>query len=77
MDIERHGPSAMSMGIVSPVEADSAVAHGNQAGVGDGNTVGIAREISQDLRRAGKGALSIDDPFGLGCRAQQSGKRPR
>ena len=73
--IESQGASAMPMGVVSPQEADFVIGHGKESGVGDGNAVGIAREVGQDLGRAGKGWLGINDPVGLGCRAQQSGKR--
>ena len=37
----------------------------------------IAREIGEDLRWPSKGSLRINDPIGLGCRTQQSGKRRR
>jgi len=37
----------------------------------------VAREIGEDLRWPSKGSLRINDPIGLGCRAQQSGKRRR
>jgi len=73
--IESHGASAMPMGVVSPQEADFVIGHRKESRVGDGNAVGIAREVGQDLRRAGKRSLGIDDPVGLGCGAQQSGKQ--
>jgi hypothetical protein len=63
------------MGVVSPQEADFVIGHGKESGVGDGNAVGIAGEVGQDLRRAGKRSLGIDDPVGLSCGAQQSGKQ--
>ena len=75
MGIESHSASPMPMGVVSPLEADFAIGHRNASGVGDGNAVGIARKVGQDLRWAGKGSLSVDDPVGLSCGAQQSSKR--
>ena len=75
MGIESHGASPIAMSVVSPQKADFVLGHGKESGVGDGNAVGIAREVGQDLRRAGKRSLGIDDPVGLGCCAQQSGKR--
>ena len=75
MGIESHGASPIAMSVVSPQKADFVLGHGKESGVGDGNAVGIAREVGQDLGRAGKGSLGINDPVGLGCRAQQSGKR--
>ena len=43
--IESQGASAMPMGVVSPQEADFVIGHGKESGVGDGNAVGIAREV--------------------------------
>src|SRR6516225_2053660 len=75
--LQGHGPTLVFMGIISPTKGDLAVGHGNEAGVGDGDAMGIAREISQDLRRSGEGSLGIDDPFTLGSGAQESGKDRR
>ena len=74
MGIESHGASPIPMSVVAPQEADFVIGHGKESGVGDGNAVGIAREVGQDLRRAGKRSLGIDDPVGLGGGAKQSGK---
>ncbi len=62
------------MGVVSPTKGNSAVGYGNEAGVGDGNAVGIAGEIGQDLGRSGKGTLGIYHPVAVGSGVQQSGK---
>ena len=51
------------MSVVSPQEADFVIGHGKESGVGDGNAVRIAGEVGQDLRRAGKRSLGIDDPL--------------
>jgi len=73
--IERDGTSLATMGVVSPTKADSAVGYGNEAGVGDGNAVGIAGKIGQDLSGSGKGTLGIDHPVAVGSGVQQSGKQ--
>ena len=75
--IESQGASAMPMGVVSPQEADFVIGHGKESGVGDGNAVGIAREVGQDLGRAGKGSLGINDLVGLGCVGQPGGQSCR
>ena len=59
MGIESHSASPMPMGVVSPLEADFANGHRNASGVGDGNAVGIARKVGQDLRwEPAKGRLA-------------------
>ena len=73
--VERHGASLVSVGVVSPTKGDPTVGHGNEARVGDGDAVGIAREIGQDLRGSGKGSLGIHDPVAMGSGVQQSGKQ--
>jgi hypothetical protein len=62
------------MGVVSPTKGDPAVGHGDEVGVGDGNTVGIAGEMGQDLGGSGKGTLGIYHPVALGSGAQQRGE---
>jgi hypothetical protein len=37
---------------------------GQEPAVGDGHSVGVATEISDDLGRTGEGALGMDDPAG-------------
>ena len=53
----------MRISVVSPQEADFVLRHRNESGVGDRNAVRIAREVGQDLRRAGKRSVGIDDPL--------------
>ena len=70
IDLQGHGPTLASVGVISPTKSDLTVGHGNQARVGDGDPMGVAREISQDLRRSGEGSLGKHDPVALGSRAQ-------
>lgn len=65
------------MGVISPAKADSAVDHGNESGVSDGDAVSIAREVGQDLQGSGEGLLGINDPVALGSGAQESSKSRR
>src|SRR5450631_1995911 len=55
--IERHHP-VVSLGaikaIVLPLEGDALVVGRDQAAVGDGDAVGVARKIAQDLLRSRK-----------------------
>jgi hypothetical protein len=46
-------------------EGDSAVFDLYEAMVGDGDAVGVPREVIHDGVGSGKGRLSIDDPFEL------------
>src|SRR5215472_9486390 len=65
------------MGVVSPTEGDLAFSHGQKAGVGNGDAVGIAGKVGEDLGGSSKRSLGIDDPVGLGSGAQESGKGGR
>ena len=44
-------------------KADAAVTHVEEPVVRDGDAMRIAADIVQDLRRAGKGRLGVDDPL--------------
>jgi hypothetical protein len=63
--IERHHP-VVSLGaikaIILPLEGDALVVGRDQAAVGDGDAVGVARKIAQDLLRSPEWTLGIDDP---------------
>ncbi len=45
--------------------------------VADGDPVGVAAEVVEDLFGAGEGLLGVDEPFGLACRAQVLGEGAR
>ena len=49
---------------------------GAQALVGDGDPVGVAAEVVENLFGTGEGSLRIDDPFGLAGRAEVLGEAP-
>jgi hypothetical protein len=59
---DRHGP-LLSRGAVLPPEFDLLVIDGDDALVGDGDAVGVASQILQDLGWATEGWLGVDDPL--------------
>ena len=50
--------------IVLPSEGDAVAVAGDQPAVGDGDAVGIARQIGQHGLWPAERALGVDDPFG-------------
>ena len=67
---EGHHLRVVVVAIVLPTEADPAILHLEQAMIGDGDTVGVASEVSQHGFRSSEGRLGVDDPFGLVGRSQ-------
>ena len=63
---ERHqlGPLTAFGPIVLPFEGDAVAIESDQPMVGDGNAVGIARQISEHRLGPAERSLCIDDPFG-------------
>lgn len=83
-DVERHQLALVVVPIIPPAEAHAAIGEADKPAVGDGNAVGVAAEIGEDLRRAAEGTLGIHDPVGPaqlvdalreGGWLRQSGKR--
>jgi hypothetical protein len=56
--------------IILPLEGDAAAVERDQAAVGDGDTVGVAREIGQHGLGSTERPLGIDHPFDLAQRCQ-------
>ena len=73
--VERHHPvvslSAVKA-IILPLEGDAVVVGRDQAAVGDGDAVGVARKIAQDFLRSTEWTLGIDDPVFVAQRCQIS-----
>src|SRR5262245_32029053 len=65
--VEAHDLAAVTAvrAIVLPAEADMAFVEVKQAAVGDGDAMGVAGEIGENLLGPGEGLFGIDDPFGL------------
>ena len=60
------------MGIILPAEGDLIVLESDEAMVSDGDAMGIAAEIAEDMMRATKRGFGIDDPFLAVQGAQES-----
>ena len=56
--------------IVLPPEGDAVAVERDQPAVGDGDAVGVAREIGQHGLGPAERALGVDDPFGFAQRRQ-------
>ena len=75
---QRHGLLARraSPAVVGVAEAHGVVVEAAQALVADGDPVGVAAEVVEDLFGAGEGSLRIDHPFGLAGRPKVLGEAP-
>ena len=59
---QTHDPDSAVAAIVLPSEGDMILVAGHEAAVGDGDAVGVAAEIGEDLGGATEWLLGIDDP---------------
>src|SRR5437899_668090 len=64
---ERHALVSIAAldAVVLPLEGDALLVEGDQAAVGDGNAVGVTRQIGQHCLRSAEWRLAVDDPFDL------------
>ena len=65
------GLSAAAVSAVLVAESDPVQVVGDDAFVADGDSVGVATEVAQDLLRSGHGGLGVDDEFLDGRPTQQ------
>lgn len=63
--IERHPLLAAACSVILPSECDAIVVHADEAGIGDGDAMGVAAEIGQHLFGSGKWRLGIDHPVDM------------
>lgn len=72
-----HGHLSLLVGVrvILPAEGHLAVGHVQQPMVGDGDAMGIARQILQDMFRSAERRLSVDDPVLPEQRSKKSTKR--
>ena len=56
--------------IVLPLEGDALVIERDQAAIGDGDAMGVAREVAQDFLGAPEWAFAVDDPLCVTQRRQ-------
>src|SRR5467141_32106 len=70
--IERHHSVSLPTfeAVILPLEGDALVIERDQAAVGDGDAVGVAREIAQDFRGSPEWAFAVDHPFAVAQRRQ-------
>jgi hypothetical protein len=61
--------------VVLPAEGDAALVQGQQPAIGDGDAVGVAREIREHGRGPGERALGVDDPLALAQRREPVRRR--
>ena len=84
--VEGHDLLATLAAVVLPAEADLVVGHGDEPAVGDGDAMGVAPEIGEDLLGPAEGALGVDHPVdppqqgamggeGVGLRPAARGRR--
>src|SRR5271168_945368 len=69
MRIERHEFGLAVMAIILPAEGDRLLGDLDDPGVCDGDPMGIAAEIGEELGGATEGRLGIDHPLDLAQRA--------
>ena len=67
-------PAEADLSVVAPAEADLSVVDGEEAVVGDGDAVGVAAEVVEDLLGTGEGPLGVDDPLGPAEGLEGAGK---
>jgi hypothetical protein len=63
--VEGHRLLAVAVPVILPPKRNLAVVHRQQPVVGDGDSVGVAADIVENLRRSGEGPLREDHPFGF------------
>ena len=62
----------ISVGIIFPAEGDLIVGESDEAMVGDGDAMGIAGEIAEEVMGTAEGWFGIDDPWLTEQGAQKS-----
>src|SRR5262245_59740192 len=75
--VERHGLDTIALTTVAVGKADAAATYIEEPVVRDGDAMRRAADIVQDLRRAGKGRLGVDDPLVRGELIAKLGKALR
>jgi hypothetical protein len=73
--LQTHGLDGAAVAIVLPGEGDVMVVAGLDAAVGDGDALGVAPEIGEDLRRSAKRLLGVNDPIDAMRGGQIGGER--
>ena len=72
---QAHDLDGAAVAIVLPGEGDMIVIAGSDAAVGDGDAMGVAAEIGENLRRSAERLLGVDDPIDAPHGGQMGGER--
>lgn len=67
ISIERHHLPLAVVAIIFPSERDTIAIDADEAGVGDGNSVGVASEVGQHLYGSCEGRLGKNNPVNALC----------
>jgi len=68
---ESSGSDAVMFFAISPLECDFAILKSHQAVIGNGDAVGIATDVIEDLSRSPERRFGIDDPFMFAVSAEE------
>src|SRR5262245_44085094 len=76
MGVEFHGLPAIGAiePIVLPAEGDATVIGGDEALVGDGDAMGVARQVAEHGFRASEWLLGVNDPLDVPQRRKEGGE---
>jgi len=72
--VKRHYLGFVAGAIVLPTEADVATLARQEPAVGDGDAMGIAAQIIEDLLRPAEGTFGVNDPVDFAERLQIAGE---
>ncbi len=62
LDREAHDFEAVAVGVVPPAKLDLPILPGDEPVIGQGDAVGVAAQVGEDLGGASEGPLRVDDP---------------
>ena len=70
---QRHGlvPARPLDPVILPREGDTGRVGGDQPAIGDGDAVGVARQVGEHGLRPGERLLGVDHPLGLAQRREE------
>jgi hypothetical protein len=77
--LDRKGHQALLVAVsgVSPAEGDLATLQGDEAMVGDGDTMRVAAQVTENVFRATEGRFAVDHPILPEQWAEEGGKSLR
>ena len=72
---DRQGSFLVAMGGVAPAKGNLVLIERDQAVVGNGDAMGIAAEVLENMFGTSKGRFAVDDPLMTEQRPEECGKR--